>query len=175
MTPQELEANLERLHVESFGWALACCRWDRAEADDVLQATYLKVLDGRARFAGRSSFRTWLFGVIRFTAAESRRRTWLQLKRVERWFRHDAGLAAPETDPLRELAQNEQANRLVEGLLELPKRQREVLHLVFYEGMTIQGAADLLRLSIGSARTHYERGKRRLRVVLAGEKNEWTQ
>ena len=44
-------------------------------AEDVLQTSYLKILDGRARFGGRSSFKTFLFGVIRHTAAEDRRRT----------------------------------------------------------------------------------------------------
>jgi DNA-directed RNA polymerase specialized sigma24 family protein len=51
-----LEAKLARHHEASFGWALSCCRGDEPEAADVLQDTYLKVLDGRARFEGRSTF-----------------------------------------------------------------------------------------------------------------------
>src|SRR5437016_8063731 len=70
---EQLERDLERLHAESYGWALACCGYDRDSAADVLQSAYLKVLDGSARFAQRSAFRTWLFGVIRRTAAEERR------------------------------------------------------------------------------------------------------
>ena len=73
MTPEELEAQLERLHEASYGWALSCCGWNEADAEDVLQTTYLKVISGRARFEGRAAFRTWLFGVIRFTAREHRR------------------------------------------------------------------------------------------------------
>ena len=74
LTPEELEAQLARLHEDSFGWALSCCGWDEMEAEDVLQTTYLKVVSGRARFGGRSAFRTWLFGVIRQTAYEHIRR-----------------------------------------------------------------------------------------------------
>ena len=70
----DLETELEHLHSRSFGWALSCCGWDREEAADVLQTTYLKVLDGRARFGNRSLFSTWLYGVIRRTAMERRRR-----------------------------------------------------------------------------------------------------
>ena len=55
--PADLRAALERHHAESMGWAMACCGFDRSEASDVLQDTYLKVLDGRAVYRGESSFR----------------------------------------------------------------------------------------------------------------------
>ena len=72
-TRQQLEESLRDLHEASWGWALSCCHRQPQEADEVLQKTYLKVLEGKARFEGRSSFRTWLFGVIRRTAQEHRR------------------------------------------------------------------------------------------------------
>src|ERR1700720_3745109 len=67
-------AQLESLHLESFGWARSCCGQDAEEAENVLQAVYLKICEGRAVFDGRSALRTWLFAVIRKTAAEGRRR-----------------------------------------------------------------------------------------------------
>ena len=70
----EIEHELEQLHRQSFGWALACCGRNPDEAEDVLQMTYVKILDGTARFEGRSSFQTWLFGVIRRTALQRRRK-----------------------------------------------------------------------------------------------------
>ena len=38
--------------------------------------------------------------------------------------------------------------------------------LVFYQELTIQEAAEVLALPVGTARTHYERGKARLRQML---------
>jgi hypothetical protein len=55
VTRVEQERELEALHPAGFGWALGCCRWDHQEAADVLQAVYVKVLEGKARFDGRSS------------------------------------------------------------------------------------------------------------------------
>ncbi len=65
----DLKAELEQLHSASFGWALNCCRRDADEAEEVLQTVYLKILEGKARFRGESSLKTWLFAVIRKTAA----------------------------------------------------------------------------------------------------------
>src|SRR2546426_1024762 len=91
MSPADLTATLEELHAAAFGWALSCCGWDRSAAEDVLQATYLKLLDGRARFDGRSTFRTFVFGVIARTAREARRRAALR-----RWLPLAALLLGPE-------------------------------------------------------------------------------
>lgn len=165
----DLEAALTRHHEASFGWALSCCRGDEPEAADVLQDAYLKVLDGRARFEGRSSFRTFLFGVIRRTAQERRRRRRLSsaLSRVALGDRAAAlGDWVSGEDPSRALVRSEEAARLVDALGRLSTRQRQVLHLVFYQNMTIEETAAVMETSVGTARTHYERGKRRLRLIL---------
>ena len=166
MSPDDHAAQLEQLHAAAFGWALSCCGWDRPAAEDVLQASYLKILDGRARFDGRSTFRTWVFGVIRRSAAEARRRAvlwrWLPLA----WLVLGPEGADGRADPETALVRADEAARLVGALARLPDRQREVLHLVFYEDLTIAEAASVLDVALGTARTHYERGKLALRRML---------
>jgi len=167
MDTAELERSLEAHHAESFGWALACCNRDYADAEDVLQIAYLKVLDGRARFDGRSGFRTWLFAVIRRTALERFR--WKRAyARVTALFGMDVVAAAPPEVEER-LQRSETAARLLRALSTLARRQREVLELVFYHDFTIEQSAETLGISIGSARVHYERGKKRLLERLTDE------
>ena len=163
MTPAETSNELEKLHPAGFAWALACCGRRREEAEDVLQTSYLKILDGRASFEGRSSFKTFLFGVIRRTASEQRRRRAI----AGLIFRtaddvHDAGKLA-ESAPASVSAES---LAFRQALARLSRRQREVLELVFAAGMTIQEAADTLSMSVGSARVHYDRGKKRLARIL---------
>jgi RNA polymerase sigma factor (sigma-70 family) len=158
MTPATIEDELERLHSAGFAWALACCGRDREDALDALQTSYLKVLDGRAKFAGHSSFKTFLFGVIRRSAAEVRRRRAVRALLLADFVRRRADLPPP--------AAPEERFALLSALGRLSRRQRQVLALVFSHGMTIEEAAETLEISIGSARVHYERGKRRLRGLL---------
>lgn len=168
MSRARLEGDLAELHPASFGWALGCCHGDRGEAEEVLQVAYLKVLDGRARFDGGSAFKTWLFAIIRRTAAERRRRGWLRALALHGWV---GGRAAPgpAPDPERLACASEAARRLRESLRVLPARQRELLHLVFYQDLSIEEAAQVAGISVGSARTHYHRAKARLRTLLGAQ------
>jgi RNA polymerase sigma-70 factor (ECF subfamily) len=168
MKEADVRAELERHHADSFGWALHCCRRNAEEAEDVLQASYLKVIDGRARYDGRSGFKTWLFGVIRRTAAESRRSR-LVRDGLRARFAQSAPDRTSSSHPLDAVARDETTKALLEGLEALSARQRDVLHLVFYQDLSIQEAAGVLRIAVGTARTHYERGKTALRARLDRE------
>ena len=160
----QLNAQLERLHAESFGWALCCCRRDRHRAEEVLQQVYLKVLSGKARHRGEGSFKTWLFAVIRLTARDEARRHWLAQFRFTRFAR------SAEPEPQASAHGDDETAGLVDALDTLPPRQRETLHLVFYQELSIAQAAEVMRISVGSARTHYERGKAAIRQTLSQQK-----
>ena len=170
MNRTDLEAEIRRLHGESWGWALACCHGNRSDAEDVLQNAYVRVLSGRAHFDRRSAFRTWLFGVIRHTAAEYRR----SRTRYDAALNRSAREATPGTDSAGALTahdrieRDEMVERLNQALEQLTPMQRNVLHLVFYQGMTIADAAAALGVRLGTARTHYARGKKRLGLLLRG-------
>src|SRR3989442_2093165 len=150
MSRARLEGELADLHPASFGWALGCCRGDRGEAEDVLQAAYLKVLDGRARYDGCSAFKTWLFAVIRRTAAERRRRSWMRALALDHW-RTGRAAPAPPPDPERLACRSEAARRLRDSLRALPARPRGGVHLGFYPGLSLPEAAQGGGLSGGGA------------------------
>ena len=161
MDELQLRAELERHHASSYGWALHCCRRNAAEAEDVLQTAYLKVLDGRARYGGRAEFKTWLLAVIRRTAADARRRDWLGKLGLVR--RGRVAMAAEPDEPAELAHRTELQAAFQRALAGLPRRQQQVLHLVFYQGLSLSESAEVLEVSVGSARQHYERGKQRLR------------
>jgi len=167
MDDQGLREQLEKHHRESFGWALSCCGRNRDRAEDVLQRTYLKVLDGKARFDDRGVFKTWLFAVIRTTARDERRRDALRQIGLLRYEEDVRASPAPNGDQASEALDRDRLKDVfVTALGRLPPRQREAMQLVFYHDMSISEAANVMGISVGSARTHYERGKQSLRSFL---------
>jgi RNA polymerase sigma factor (sigma-70 family) len=164
MHDADITTELEACHAAAYGWSLACTNRDPVEAEEVLQTVYVKVLEGKARFRGESSFRTWLFSLIRLTAADRRRRHVLgrlfAVRLAER--RDEPAFELPEERVFRD----ETRAAFLRALGALSRRQREALELVFYHDMSVEEAAAVMRVTVGAARQHYERGKRRLRQVL---------
>lgn len=168
-----LQAELEKLHGASFGWALSCCRRDRAEAEEVLQTVYLKILEGKARYRGESNLKTWLFAVIRKTAITEHRKRLLRILRSAAVSNPTPPRNSFAAEPAAALERSEAQKQFQSALKSLPARQREVLHLVFYEDLSLREAADVMRVSVGSARQHYERGKKHLRESLDREELDY--
>jgi RNA polymerase sigma-70 factor (ECF subfamily) len=159
--PGQLRSLLEAHHGASWRWALACCR-RAGTAEDVLHEVYVKVLDGRATFEGRSSFRTWLFGVIRISALAQRRRSFFHQLIFEPLEANQHQVAAPASSDWR------MPLRIQTALEQLSKRQREIVVLVFQQDLTVEEAAEVMGISLGTARQHYDRAKQKLRDLLQG-------
>lgn len=127
----------------------------------------VKIFEGKARFEGRSTLKTWLFAVIRRTAAAHRRLRWL---RDLRFVPDDASTVPDGRDSAeRRVIHSERASALLRALSGLARRQREVIELVFYHDMTIEEAAAVVGVSVGTARVHYHRAKQRLLAELGGQ------
>jgi RNA polymerase sigma-70 factor (ECF subfamily) len=169
MNESELRAQLERHHKDSYGWALSCCLRNPEDADSVLQTVYVKVLAGKARFDGRAAFKTWLFSVIRKTAADHRRRRALRRFRLIRYIDSAQSVAIGQ-NPETAVYYSEVQRLFQRALSRLPDRQRETLQLAFYHDLSLAEAADVMGISIGAARTHYERGKKALRDWLVNDR-----
>lgn len=165
MDDAELRTQLELHHEAAFGWALGCSAADPDSARDTLHNAYRKILDGRARFKGGSSFKTWLFAVIRNTSAEERRLRWLRHLRLGGYAKeHQDAVQTPDRG--RTMEKDESTAALRHALARLPRRQQEILYLVFYHELTIEASACVMGVSLGSARTHYDRGKKQLGKLL---------
>ena len=165
-----LRSQLQALHEDSFGWAMCCCQYRQGDAEEVLQTVYLKILEQKAKYKGKATFRTWLFAVIRNTAKDFYRKEYRRNRYLSPLSQQTDTQA--KSFSFSELDMQVQEELILRKLQQLPERQKEVLHLVFYQGLTIGAAAEIMQVGLGTARTHYERGKKRLRQLLQSCKEE---
>jgi RNA polymerase sigma factor (sigma-70 family) len=171
-SPPELIDQVSAFHADAFGWAVACSGGDPEAAADTLQECYVKVAMGRATFSGRSSLKTWWLAVIRLTAFEQHRGKQRWQRRVDA-FRDWLALFGRESpDPPEHAFASLNPDHLLSALGQLPARQAEILRLHFQHDLSLSEAAAVMGVSVGSARQHYERAKKRLRVLLAHHAQE---
>ncbi len=169
---------LQEHHRSAYGWALHCCAGDRWDAEGVLHDAYLRVLQGGKEFRGESHPKTWLFALIRITAAQRRRRIVrrIRLLQTKLW----QGSRVAHVQPAEGALERAQLRERLEAMLNrLPTRQREVLHLVFYQDLSLREVAEVMGVSIGTVRVHYHRGKDALRREIEesglGHGRSWKQ
>ena len=87
---------LDRYHGPLFRLAMGYLR-DRDAAEDAVQETWLQVLAGLDRFEGRSSLKTWIFGIL-LNVARSRRRRESRLLPFTSLFRRGEEGGGPIVD-----------------------------------------------------------------------------
>lgn len=135
---------------------------ERAEADDLLQVTFLKVHRARKSFRPEMGLRGWLFTIAaRVRTDESRRRS---RRRNEADGEDPDEIAAPEeTD---NAVARERASAVRAALAQLPDAQREVIHLHRYEQMTFAEIAAVLGVTEGAVKLRAFRGYETLREQL---------
>lgn len=157
MNKNQLEYIYKQLHREAFLWARQCCSYNEEHAREVMQMVYLKVLEGKAKFHEKSNIKTWLFAVIRNTSFDYVKSQTIHVR----------------LESITEIENEEQYyndNDYEQTLKNLPDRQHQVLLLVFYHDMTLNEVTEVLNISIGSVRTHYDRGKKKLKELIINER-----
>ena len=159
----EIRKHLEQLHKNSYVWSLRCCNQNKFMAEEALQNVYLKILEGKAVYKQKSTFKTWLFSVIRLTVLDMYRFRKLRFLRTDKYnLESKNSTHLPEVDDKR-------LDQLRNALAQLPLRQQEVLDLFLYHSMTLDQIAQVLNISIGSVRQHYARGKQRIKKLVTNQ------
>lgn len=161
-----------------------------AVAEEVVQETWLTALQGLDSFEGRSSFKSWLYGIARNHA---RRRTERERRTVPfssltgdgeadepvvdalrfqgrgaNWPGHWSAPPRPWEDPERRLASLEAREELQRAIAGLPERQRVVVVLRDVEGLDPEQVCELLGVSEGNQRVLLHRGRSGVRAALEG-------
>jgi RNA polymerase sigma-70 factor, ECF subfamily len=145
----------ERLFGTHFRSVLAYAlrRAPRAEAEDVVAETFL--IAWRRLDEVPSDERPWLLGVARRVLSNQRRAAGRRTALHERLMLERAGDASAE-----------QPVPIVEALDQLPERDREVLILIAWDGLSTEDAAQVLGCSRVAARVRLHRARQRLRHEL---------
>jgi RNA polymerase sigma factor (sigma-70 family) len=130
-----------------------------AEAEDIVQTTFLRVIRLSAAFDGNAaSARPWLFGItVRVVQERSR-----SLRRLQSAL---LGLAQQRRRKPAALQLADARTDLVRGLERLSAAKRTVLLLAEVEGFKCEEIAAMLSIPVGTVWTRLHAGRRELRRI----------
>jgi RNA polymerase sigma factor (sigma-70 family) len=164
----ELIAKAEKLELvfrwilkeykERLYWLIRRMVIDHADADDVLQETYLKIWQNLRKFRGDSDLYTWIYRI-----GVNECLTFLQKKK-----KRLAGMKNYSNDLSEQLHAdpwfdgNEAQIKLQKAILTLPAQQRLVFNMRYFEEVKYRDMAEILNKSVGALKANYHHASKKI-------------
>jgi RNA polymerase sigma-70 factor, ECF subfamily len=133
---------------------------DRAQAEDLVQETYLQAWRSFDRFEPGTNLRAWLYKIMFNTLHSQRRRLRLQLVQFEETIAETIAYEPPTPQHLTD-------EEVMAELEKLPHDYQIPVALVDIEGLTYKELAEALNIPIGTVMSRLHRGRKLLRASLA--------
>jgi len=166
--PEDLKARFEAEAVpllpRFYAAALGLTR-NPADAEDLLQETYLRAYRGFAGFQSGTNLTAWLYRILRNTFIQGYRKSRREPDTVpEGWYRTTNGAhgnveASAETTVVDSIPDEQ----LQQALSSLPERYRRVILLFDVEGFTYKEIAGIVGIPLGTVMSRLHRGRKALK------------
>jgi RNA polymerase sigma-70 factor (ECF subfamily) len=166
-----ITANNQRLFRAA--WSVLKNRWD---AEEAVQAAYLKAFGRIGEFAGRSALSTWLTRIVINEAlgrmrSSRRRRAHLEAEGVSvlETYREELMRGSEPVPPDAAVAREQLRQLLERAVAGLPDSFRTVFVLRDVEGLSVEDTAETLGIAPATVKTRLHRARQRLQQALAPE------
>jgi RNA polymerase sigma-70 factor (ECF subfamily) len=138
--------------------------------DDLVQETWLRVLERGRTYDGQSRFEPWLFTIARNLAIDTlRKRRIVSLDTNDDDPEHAIAPPISQTpSPFEQAARTQDAHRLAQSLATLEPIYREALVLRFQEDLSLQEMANVVGAPVSTVSTRIYRGLAALRAHMEG-------
>ena len=132
---------------------------DKTLAEDAMQETFLKVYRALDTFRGEASEKTWIMRIAIRTCYDMNHSGWLRVFNRQ---------VTPDMVPETAVPFEESDDELMNAVIRLPIRLREVILLYYYQHMNVNETAEALGISQSSVSGRLKRGRERLKAMMEG-------
>ena len=133
----------------------------RADADDIFQEVFLRYMQNAPAFQGAEHEKAWFLRVTMNCCKNFWKSPWMRRRvALEREEMEQGGLSCELDDD---------SAALVDAVKQLSKKYRIVIHLFYYEELSIEEIAKLTNAKASTVRTRLTRARRQLRSLLKEE------
>jgi RNA polymerase sigma-70 factor (ECF subfamily) len=137
-------------------------------AEEIVQEAFLAAWRNAEGYReGRGSVRSWLMTMVHHRAVDAVRREESQRRRAEDAQASDVlAVEDPADAVVAQLGLPEERRAVRAALADLPAEQRQVIELMYFDGLSQSKVSERLRLPLGTVKSRTLLGMRRLRSAL---------
>ena len=178
---EELREEFERVALPQLSHLYTSAFYltkDRAEAEDLVQETYLRAFRFFDKFQPGTNCRAWLLSILRNLfinryqqkKREAEKVDWEKIDQVYESIveQGEKAVRAERDNPETLLISQLMDEEVEEALKKLPEEYRTAIVLVDIEELSYEEAAKVMDCAIGTVRSRVSRGRRMLQVALRG-------
>jgi RNA polymerase sigma-70 factor (ECF subfamily) len=153
-----------------FRYAMMLTR-NRAEAEDLVQETYVRAIEAINRLREDSNLKSWLFTILRniWLNQLRKRKSTPQLVELDGEGNTADGLLGNTRDSYQIFVSNENAERVHSAIRKLPTDFREIILLREFEDLSYQEISTVLGCPAGTVMSRLGRARSKLRALLTDE------
>ncbi len=168
-----LAALVESQQTYVYSIAMSIMR-NPADAADVTQESFVRLLRSLGTYRGETRFTTWLYRLVTNISLDALRRRGRPVESLDVSSAEDDRPAPGErladsdrwTHPEEQAELRESAAEVRAALTRLPAAQRVALTLHYFEDMRYEDIAEVMGLPLNTVKSHIRRGKERLAILL---------
>lgn len=151
-----------------YSYAMVLTR-NPAEAEDLVQETYVRALKAIERLRTDSNMKSWLFTILRNIWLNQLRRRRTGPEMIEMDVDESTADIAVDTskDPLALYVSKMEHEQVREAIEQLPVEHREIILLREYEELSYQEIASVLGCPAGTVMSRLGRARSKLRTLLS--------
>ncbi len=151
-----------------YSYALVLTR-NHAEADDLVQETYVRAMQAMGRLRAGSNMKGWLFTILRNIWFNQLRkwRNGPQMVEIEAWDSVADSIVEPSKDSYDEYVSKMEIEQVRAAIQELPVEFREIILLREFEDLSYLEIASVLDCPVGTVMSRLGRARAKLRVMLS--------
>jgi RNA polymerase sigma-70 factor (ECF subfamily) len=140
---------------------------DRTQAEDLFQEMLIKTWKGIKKYNEQQKFSSWLFTIAHNAAMDNIRKR----KRDEAVSDVEPDKLKSESNPLRDIVNNETKQLLEKAVLKLSSKQKDVFLLRIYSQMSFKEIAEISGEPVNTVLSHMNYAVKKIKIEL-GKNND---
>ncbi|MYL43935.1 sigma-70 family RNA polymerase sigma factor [Virgibacillus massiliensis] len=142
---------------------------NKDDTDDITQEVFINIYRKLNTYKGKSSLKSWVYSIA-INKSKDYLRSWRfrSEKLKDKLIKFNHSKSRSDEDPLDYAIKQDESDQLIDIILDLPIKYREIIILYYFKELTTKEIGFVLSVKEATVRTRLIRGREKLKNIMTG-------